>query len=149
MELVGSRKVLHGGTFNGNVVSTAAAQATLEALGADDGQRYRRLTATGQSLMEGIRKAAREVGVPVLVQGPGPVFFMGLTDLASIEDPKIARAVLGDRYRLFTQAMRRRGIRLLHDGRWYLNMAHTPDHVEQTVLAVKGALQDVGALAVR
>jgi hypothetical protein len=45
--------------------------------------------------------------------------------------------------------MRRRGIRLLHDGRWYLNMAHTADHVEQTVFAVRGALQDVGALAVR
>jgi glutamate-1-semialdehyde 2,1-aminomutase len=149
MEFVGSRKVLHGGTFNGNVVSTAAAQATLEALAAEDGQRYRRLTATGQLLMEGIRRASREVGVPVLVQGPGPVFFMGLTDRATVEDPNVARAVIDERYRLFIQSMRRRGIRLLHDGRWYLNMAHTSDHVEQTVLAVKGALQDVGALAVR
>lgn len=149
MDVVGSRKALHGGTFNGNVVSTAAAQATLEALGTDDGRRYRTLTATGQSLMEGIRRAAQEAGVPVLVQGPGPVFFMGLTDLAAIEDPGTARAVTGGRYHLFTQSMRRRGIRLLHDGRWYLNMAHTPDHVKQTVLAVKGALRDIAALAVR
>jgi glutamate-1-semialdehyde 2,1-aminomutase len=149
MDVVGSRKALHGGTFNGNVVSTAAAQATLEALGADGGQRYRSLTATGQSLMEGIRKAAREAGVPVLVQGPGPVFFMGLTDRVTIEDPTTAVAVMDGRYRLFTQSMRRRGIRLLHDGRWYLNMAHTPDHIEQTVLAVKGALRDVAAPAVR
>ena len=58
MELT-SQGVLHGGTYNANTTSVAAANATLAALAADDGARlqaHRR--GSGPRLMTGLRETA-------------------------------------------------------------------------------------------
>jgi len=91
MAHVASGAVLHGGTYNGNLPAMAAARATLDQLAADGGAVYRQITDTGRALMDGLRRAAAEADVPVLVQGLGPVFHVWLTDRSSIEDPRTAR----------------------------------------------------------
>ncbi len=140
MEQVASGAVLHGGTYNGNLPAMAAARATLEQLAANGGAVYRRITDTGLSLMDGLRRAAAEAGVPVLVQGLGPVFHMWITDRSSIEEPRTARTEGAAPYARFAEAMVRRGVRPIPGGRWYLSAAHTAEHIAQTVRAAGEAL---------
>ncbi|TMJ14106.1 MAG: aspartate aminotransferase family protein [Bacillati bacterium ANGP1] len=143
MEPVASGAVLHGGTYNGNLPAMAAARATLDALAAGGGAAYQGITATGRALMEGLRNAGAEAGVPVLVQGPGPVFHMWITPRSSIEDPRTARTEGAERYAAFAEALVRRGVRPIPGGRWYLSAAHTAEHVAQTVHAAREALVEV------
>jgi glutamate-1-semialdehyde 2,1-aminomutase len=137
--------VLHGGTYNGNIPAMAAACATLGALDADDGEPYARLERTGRALMDGLRRAGARAGVPVLVQGPGPVFHMWLTERAAIEDPRTARTEGAEAYARFAEALMRRGVRPVPGGRWYLTTAHTAEHVAQTVQAAEDALAEIAA----
>ena len=142
---VASGEVLHAGTFNGQVASMAAAYATLDALSTEGGAVYGKITATGRALMEGLRAVADELGVPVLLQGPGPVFHLWFTDLPTINDAGTARATGVREYEQFAQAMLRRGVRLIPGGRWYVSAAHTPDHVARTLEAAKEAVREVAA----
>ncbi|HLW46831.1 MAG TPA: aminotransferase class III-fold pyridoxal phosphate-dependent enzyme [bacterium] len=135
--------VLHGGTYNGNPPVMAAARATLDALAADGGAAYAALTAAGRSLMQGLAGAGAERGVPVLTQGPGPVFQMWITGRPSVSDAATARATGVAAGALFADAMRRRGVRSLPSGRWLLSVAHSADHIARTVEAARGAFDEV------
>jgi glutamate-1-semialdehyde 2,1-aminomutase len=145
MEQVGTGSVMHGGTYNGNLPAMAAARATLDALGADGGAVYGAITTTGRSLMDGLRRTAAEVGVPVLVQGPGPIFYMWFTTKPSIDDPRTAKTEGAAARALFTQAMLRRGVRLVPDGRWHVSAAHTSAHTAQTLQAAREGFLEVRA----
>ncbi len=145
MEPVGTGSVMHGGTYNGNLPAMGAARATLDALAADEGAVYRAITHTGQSLMDGLQRTAAEVGVPVLLQGPGPIFYMWFTTKQSITDPRTAKTEGAEARALFTQAMLGRGVRLVPDGRWHVSAAHTPDHITQTLQAARETFLEVHA----
>ena len=135
--------VLHGGTYNGNPPAMAAARATLDALAAGGGAAYAAITETGRALMQGLTTAGEERGVPVLTQGPGPVFHMWITRRSSISDAPTARSTGVAEAALFADAMRRRGVRILPGGRWFVSLAHTGDHVARTLDAARGALDEV------
>jgi glutamate-1-semialdehyde 2,1-aminomutase len=145
MDLLAAGAVLHGGTYNGNPPAMAAARATLDALSADGGAVYRTMTEVGRSLMTGLRAAGADAGVPVLVQGPGPVFHMWISTRDAIEDPRTARVEGAAEYAVFIDAMVRRGVRPIPGGRWYMSAAHTPEHVAQTVRVAREAFAEVGA----
>jgi glutamate-1-semialdehyde 2,1-aminomutase len=145
MDVLATGTVLHGGTYNGNPPAMAAARATLDALSADGGAAYRMVTELGRSLMHGLRAAGEETGVPVLVQGPGPVFHMWISMRDAIEDPRSARTEGAAAYAVFIEAMVRRGVRPVPGGRWFLSTAHTADHVAQTVQAAREAFAEVRA----
>ena len=145
MDVLSAGGVLHGGTYNGNPPAMAAARATLDVLGADGGAAYIALTSTARALMDGLRAAGAERGVPVLTQGPGPVFQMWLTDRPSIEDAPSARTTGAAEYERFAAGMRRRGVRVLPGGRWFVSTAHTMDHVARTLDAARDALGEVRA----
>jgi glutamate-1-semialdehyde 2,1-aminomutase len=134
--------VLHGGTYNGNPPAMAAARATLDVLAADGGAGYATLTAAGRALMRGLTEAGAERGVPVLTQGPGPLFQVWITGRASVTNAAAARAAMAEG-EVFADAMRRRGVRVLPSGRWLLSMAHTADHVARTLEAARGAFDEV------
>ena len=143
MDVLATGGVLHGGTYNGNPPAMAAARATLDALAADGGAAYAAMTATGRALMRGLTEAGAGRGVPVLTQGPGPVFQMWITDRTSIHDPYTARTAGAAEYAVFAEAMRRRGVRILPGGRWLLSAAHGAEHVARTLEAARGALDEV------
>jgi glutamate-1-semialdehyde 2,1-aminomutase len=143
LQPVADGQVLHAGTFNGNVATMAAARATLDVLSTGDGAIYQTLTARGRALMDGLRAAAREAGVPVLVQGPGPVFHLWIIDLTEITDARVARTAGAAAYAQFAQAMLRRGVRLIPGGRWYLSAAHTDAHIAHTVAAAREAFAEM------
>jgi len=142
MALIASGGVVHAGTFNGNPVGVAAALATIEELARDGGAAYGRLTSIGRRLMDGIRDAAAAKGVSVLLQGPGPVFYMWFTDLPSIRGYTSSARVDRAPYAKFAAALLSQGIRVIPGGRWYVSCSHTDDDVDRTLAAVDRALAE-------
>ena len=140
MDLIASGGVVHAGTFNGNPLGVAAALATIDELARDDGAVFRRLNATGQRLMQGIREAAAGRGIPVLVQGPGPVFYMWFTDRPAITGYRSSAQVSREPYARFAAAMLAGGVRVIPGGRWYVTYSHTDDDVDRTLKTVEVAL---------
>jgi glutamate-1-semialdehyde 2,1-aminomutase len=145
MERISSGGIVHAGTFNGNPLGVAAARATLEELARNEGAAYQRLTAVGQRLMQGIRQAAAARGIPVLLQGPGPVFYMWFTEAEAIGDYRASARVSREPYARFAVALLSAGVRVIPGGRWYISLSHSDDDVERTIAAVGRALDETPA----
>ena len=144
MGLIENGTVMHGGTLNSNVMSMAASEAALERLMADDGAVYRRLYSTGVSLMEGLRERANAHEVDVLVQGPGPVFYMSFTQSAEITDYRShSRNTDLDAYARFRQSMLEQGVRLTAGGLWFISTVHDDTDVERTLAAADQAFSEL------
>lgn len=134
---------VHAGTFNGNPLGVAAALATLEELARDAGAVYTRMRDLGQRLMQGIREVAKAQEVPVLLQGPGAVFYMWFTNAPAIRTYRESASVSREPYARFAVAMLEAGVRVIPGGRWYLTASHTDEDVDRTLEAVARALQAV------
>jgi glutamate-1-semialdehyde 2,1-aminomutase len=138
MELTG-KGVLHGGTYNTNASSVAAANATLATLAADDGAAYRRIDAMGSRLIEGLRAAARDQGSDLLVQGlPGA--FNTTFGPGPVRDYRSYAATDLPRQRRFLMALQDRGVRVTGRGTWFLSAAHDEDDIDATIRAASDAL---------
>lgn len=141
MNLITAGTVGHAGTFNSNPVGMAAAVATLGRLNRDGDELYPRLRATGQRLMSGLRDVAAEAGVPMLVDGPGPVFQTYLTTAESVRDYRdFAATDRAGMARLHAELLRR-GVNIVPRGLWFLSAAHTDDDVDRTVAVVADILR--------
>ncbi len=140
MDAISRGEVGHAGTFNSNPVVIAAAAATLRELTKDDGAAYARLAATGARLMDGLRSAAQDAGVPLLVDGPGHLFQTYLTDRSEVADYRdFASTDLAGMARLHG-ALLDRGVNVVGRGLWFLSTAHDDTDVDATVAAVADAL---------
>ncbi len=78
MMSLGPGKVFQGGTYAGNVVSTAAADATLECL--QTGQPFADMEKIGRMLMTGFDEILNRHGVPHTVNGVPPMFGLCLSE---------------------------------------------------------------------
>lgn len=72
--------VLVGGTFNSFPLAVAAAVVNIGMLERDDGAFYRRIDASQQQLMDGMRELGKKHGQPVFVQGPRGLFHLNFLD---------------------------------------------------------------------
>jgi glutamate-1-semialdehyde 2,1-aminomutase len=139
-----ARDVNHSGTFNGNVISMAAAAASLAELERDDGAIYRHMEEVGTSLIEGISGLARRLDLPLLVQGLPTAFHLSFTALEGLRDYRdYALHCDKERYGRLKVALLRRGVRVLDRGVWYISAAHTQAHVERTLAMMAEALEEV------
>jgi glutamate-1-semialdehyde 2,1-aminomutase len=140
MELVATGEVSHLGTLNGNTACAAAALATLEELARDGGGAYVAMNQLGEALAEGLREAAASVGVPLVVNSAGEVFFTLLTEedevwsVSSFERRDQARGAR------FAELLLGEGVYIRPNGLWYVSTAHTEADVEYTLAAVRRAL---------
>jgi glutamate-1-semialdehyde 2,1-aminomutase len=141
MRLLADGSVVHAGTLNGGNPTIAAALATIAVLERE--QVHVRLLALGQQLMSGLRAAAHETGHQVLIQGPGPMFHMGFTTLAQVNDYRDTLSYDRALYAAFLREMQARGIRLIGRGLWYLSAAHTPQEIDHTVEMAYSVFQNL------
>ena len=145
METVASGDVLHGGSFNSNVLSVAAAHAALSHIMEDSELFYKNMTEKGFALMDGLRDASKRAGSDLLVQGIGSMFATAFTHRESISDYREqVRYCDLEKQKHFAQEMLERGIRICADGRWHLSSAHTDEDVEKTAQAAYDALKAIG-----
>ncbi len=143
MRLLAEKPVMHGGTFNSNVVSCAAALATLEVLRESDGAVYSRIQQLGAWLMDGLRSIASEAGYPLLVQGLPGVFHTSFADQAEIRDYRDYYRCSGPSQCQIVDALLEHGIRITGRGTWFLSAAHSERDIEHTLRAAKAALTSI------
>jgi len=139
LERIASLQVNHSGTYNSNVMVSAAAYATICELERLD---YQRIHQLGEKLIDGLRKLAARFGLPVLIQGIGPVFHLAFTERDSLQDYRDSLEVDGLRNSRFVRAMLDKGIRLLSRGLWYLSASHTEADIQQTLDTVEEIWRD-------
>ena len=146
MKLIPEKRVMHAGTFNGNPISLAAAQATLTVLNDHDGAVLRRIRKVGERLIIGIRRLAAESDIPLLINGVGSAFHLSFTtrpEMLNYRDTLDTDTQARD---VFLDAMLQEGVYLLPDGRWYVSAAHSAADVEFTLQAARKALAQVREL---
>ena len=135
--------VYQAGTLSGNPLATAAGLATLELL---DPAAYERLETVAAALARGLRELAPTAGVPLHVtQTTGMLtLFFHEGPVAGYEDAK--RCDIGA-HGAFCRAMLKRGVYLPPSQfeAWFPSLAHTDEHVDQTLVAARESLQLVAA----
>ena len=105
--------------------------------------------------MKGIQSLCEGLSIPVIVQGYGPVFYMGFPTGANREagqqaivDYRSSLEVDQDLYTKFVSEIVDRGVRIIPRGNWFLSSAHTDADVDVTLDAVSAVLSEVIAPAI-
>ncbi|MFE6052916.1 aspartate aminotransferase family protein [Kitasatospora sp. NPDC056446] len=138
MESLADGRVKHGGTYNANPLCATAALETLRELGRPEVTGH--IEATGRRIMETIRRAAHDRGIPCLVQGVGAMFQVVFTDRTA---PTTRYRDLLDadtaRYAAFRHELFERGIHTNAYGMacWFVSAAVTSDELAATCDAVE------------
>ncbi|MFN3822502.1 MAG: aspartate aminotransferase family protein [Pseudorhodobacter sp.] len=141
MDHLAAGGIMHGGTYNAQVVAMAAAVATLDRLSQQG--TYEAMERNGTRLMEGLRAAFAEAGLPATVTGYPQIFTVAL----GLREPATNyRGLAGmDRaaYRHFAGALMGNGVRALERGAWFLSTEHDAAIVEETLAAVRLTLAEI------
>ncbi len=139
--------VYQAGTLSGNPLATAAGIATLDTLSAHPAP-YQRLEELGARLEDGLRDAALEASLPLVVSRVGSAltpFFLA----APPTDYSGARAADLDAFARFHRALLKRGV-LPPPSQfesWFISLAHDEALIDRTIEAARGALTETAATA--
>jgi glutamate-1-semialdehyde 2,1-aminomutase len=139
MELFGTGKVNHSGTFNGSVMAMAATVATLDVLRHDPP--YEKVTEHGSALMDGIRGLGSEYGVSLHVQGMPAAFHVSFGE-ADVTDYRTLQKLDLSRYRAFANSLVEHGIWVADRGVWYVSASHGPKELEAALSRFDRTLQE-------
>jgi glutamate-1-semialdehyde 2,1-aminomutase len=141
METIASGRVGHAGTFNSHPVAMAAANATMTILDEQRDELYGRLNALGERLMAGLRTAAREAGLALLVDGVGPAFQTYFTSEEAVRDYRDFARIDRVTAARFHSELQDRGVNIVPRGLWLMSTAHTDADIDETLQAATAALQ--------
>jgi glutamate-1-semialdehyde 2,1-aminomutase len=147
MELIADGRYSHSGTYNSNVIATAAVVATMDVL-ARPGL-YERLRHLGERLARELQSLAAEFEVAATVQGVGPVFQIWFSEQPIRNYRDAVRHAHPDRFRRWWQEMLMRGV-LFHpsqDENLFVSTAHTDQDVDRTLEAAAESMRALRALS--
>src|SRR5262245_38224401 len=133
MEQMFTGGVVFGGTFNGNPLSLAGADACLAELNRNSGAALKWANRMGRRLMIGIEDVARSSGIPVAITGFGAAFYLHFTQRAHLRDYRDTFEDSRDLLQRFLQLALAEGVIVVPDGRFYVSAAHTEADVSQTL----------------
>ncbi len=146
MELVADGAVLHAGTYNANTVAVSAAIASLDLLsvpGVHDDLHRR-----GNRLMDEMRGIFERAGVPVSVQGVGPMFQFWFSQTPIVDYRDAAEHLNSPKYAALARALIERGV-LVHPSNielWFVSTVHSDADIEETLSVFEDAVSAVGAV---
>lgn len=141
MKLVASNQVVHSGTNNSSPLVMAAVKATLTAMNEEEGM-FNHLHEIGDALKSGLETTIRELGIPVVGQGLGPMFQIWFSDHPITDYREAVDCSRPEQYSAFYQAMLRRGI-LFHPSQfetWFVSTEHTKSELDSTLAAAEEAI---------
>ena len=139
MEQVDAGGVMHGGTYNANVMSIAAGLAAIEELARDDGQAYRDMARRGRWLMEELPALARRHRETLRVSGVEQAFHAAFTGETQMDDYRAFSRIDARRRDRFNARLHSEGVRITARGTWFLSTAHSDGDVEQSLAAAERA----------
>ncbi len=145
MELLDTRKVMHGGTYNSNVVAIAAGIATLKELMRGDGEAYRVMDRRGRRLMTGLSELAGRHGQNLKVRGFGSVFHPAFTDREEITSYREFLTTDAHKRARFNALLHEEGVRVTARGTWFLSTAHSDTDIEESLAAADRAFRRLGS----
>ncbi|MFI9773367.1 aspartate aminotransferase family protein [Streptomyces sp. NPDC051956] len=140
MEQVGDNRIKQGGTYNGSPLCATAALVTVTQLA--DPAVAGRIDEAGRRVMEAVRRASRDHGVPCAVQGVGAMFQIVFSaDGAPTRHYRDLFAADLDRYERFRHELLVRGIHINVYGLacWFVSAALEEDDIRRTCEAVDEA----------
>ncbi len=141
MELVGNG-VSQGGTFAGNAIGVAAANATLSILQSEPV--LESIARNGAQLQQGIKTIFEHAGVPVQISGYPAIFGVSISDHKPIDARDWAQT---DRayYRRLAAALLDRGVLIDPDPRepWCLCCSHSRNDIEKTLSAIEESVRNI------
>jgi glutamate-1-semialdehyde 2,1-aminomutase len=143
MDLMVTKKVMHGGTYNAHPLGMAATVATLRAIA--DGSAHETVNRQGQKLMDGLAAVLESRQIAARLQGFPAIFHIGLGRREPIESYRDTLRLDKAMYVRLTAAMLRRGVRALERGAWFLSTEHDDAVIGATVQAFDDALGEVMA----
>lgn len=132
--------VYQAGTLSGNPVAVTAGTTTLEILRDEDP--YEALETASARLEAGLREAAAEVGVPVVINRVGAMLTVFFT-AEPVLDYAGAKQSDTRRFASFHHAMLERGVYLPPSQfeAWFPSTAHTEAVIDQTIGAARSAFE--------
>jgi glutamate-1-semialdehyde 2,1-aminomutase len=142
MDSVGPGRTAHGGTYCGNVVGTAAADATLEIIA--QGEALKTVEARGNALMKGIHGILTDADIPHHMLGVPSMFGIAFSE----EEPTDLRAFVqadGELYESIMMGLLQRGAMPEPDGAepWFLCAALSEKDVEDTLNYFEDSVKEV------
>ena len=140
MDTLLDKGVMHGGTYNGNVQSMAAALAALDVLEADDGAVYRDLDRNGTRLMQGLAALGIKYKIPMKVQGCPAIFQTFFTSGPGPRNYRESVACDRDIALAFHRALQDEGVRVNQLSKWFLSTAHDEAVIDETLAAADRAM---------
>jgi glutamate-1-semialdehyde 2,1-aminomutase len=140
MSSISDGTVAHAGTFNSHPVAMAAAAAVLAHLSASADEVYPPMVRRGRTLMAGLRRAAATHGVPLLVDGPGPVFQTYVTDQKAVTDYRSFAACDRVAMARLHAGLLAEGVNIVPRGLWFLSTEHTDAQIDETVAIADSVL---------
>ena len=138
MELIApSGPVYQAGTLSGNPVAMAAGLANLELISQEGF--FESLTGKAEQLINGLRDAAGDAGVPVLTTQVGGMFGLFFTDQPAMVNFAEAGQCNTEAFKVFFHLMLDRGVYLAPSAfeAGFISSAHTDEHIEATILAAR------------
>jgi glutamate-1-semialdehyde 2,1-aminomutase len=138
--------VYQAGTLSGNPLAMRAGIETLKQVA--EPNFYERLNERAERLVAGLRKAAKESGLPAQLNAKGSLATLFFTERAvrNYEDAKVSDT---GRYARFFQEMLGRGIFLAPSQfeAMFLSAAHTDADIDGTISAARECLRAIAASA--
>ena len=140
-------RVVHGGTYTGSPVGLAASVAVLSRIAAEPGL-YDQLETRSATLADGIEGVFAAAGTAGHVRRVGSMlqpFLVARPDEEPRDVNEAAALQPSERYVAFCDRLEARGV-YAHRyalGRWFVSLAHGPAEIEQTLAAVRGAVEDL------
>ena len=135
--------VYQAGTLSGNPVAVAAGLATLDLI-SEDGF-YDRLEAITDRLCDGMADAAREAGIPLVINKVGGMFGLFFTDAEQVNRYSQATTCDIDRFKAFFHAMLAEGVYLAPSAyeAGFVSTAHDDAALEHTLSAAARAFSQL------
>jgi len=128
--------VLHYGTFNGHRLTMSVVAANLDLLNAREA--HRKLFATGDAAIAGLREVFRRHNIAAIVQGFGPMFQIYFTERDAIRDYRdYCQFVDTKKYSRFVHQLLEHGIYMTPSNglHWIISTAHDEKDVEALIAA--------------
>ncbi len=141
MEWIEQSKVIHAGTMNSSNPTVAAALETISILQQEPP--YERMFLLGNKLMQGLRNAALDHNLPLLVQGPGPMFITAFTDKKEINSYREGLSADKAKLAALIAGLHDEGIRVIGRGLWYIGALHTEEDINHTIQVARKVLSTI------
>lgn len=141
MSLVADGTVSMAGTYAGNVIAVAAANASLDEL--SEPGKYEELYRISDRLRHGLEKTFADARIPARVAGIGPIFQVWFSDHDIHNYRDAARHASHEIFRIWWEGMLDRGV-LFHPGAFenlFISFAHTQDDIDRTLMAAQEVAQ--------